>query len=393
MAGLTSFGVAAWIKRNPSTGDQVIVGNLSPAGRGFLLLLDGTDGSSDPDRVVFRYRYAVGSDVLPLPEVPAEPISAAHNSPPAGGWVLPSVQSDGEIEVGADISAVEFDGPEGVWFHVAADLDLAAGTARMYVNGALAATVTGPGIEPAEGGQLISLGGGPGGIAFEGDLHDVCVVEGLWTAELGRMSACVNPLPSPCISAVDAVALTGAVTIRFNARLRQSPDDAVLGVSPQLFPAGAALVQGMGPPIEYGDQPTTVLVIGDTQFLDHLDYSEDPETSVEMKKLGTFIRDYRGSLGIAAVFHVGDWVNLGGAPNQEVYRARALANKLNEACIPWSCTIGNHDYNYVAGPAAPLYSERSAVRPEWRRHRRHRGPPELPRRLGARPRQARGLQP
>ncbi len=351
VSGLTAFGISAWVKRNPSTGDQAIVGNLSPSGHGFLLLLDGSDGQSDPDRVVFRYRYLIvpafqsSADGEPQP-VAAVPIGDVSD-------IEPKVLQNGEIEVAADVSGVQFEGATGLWFHVAADLDLSAGTARMYLNGVLTDAVTGPALAPAQGGQLLAVGGGPGGAWFNGDLHDVCIVEGLWTAEPGRMSSCVNPLPSPCISAVDAVALTGTTTLRFNARLRQSPDDLVLGVSPQLLPAGAALVRGMGPPINYGDQQPTVIVIGDTQFLDKFDYSEDPDTAVEMKKLGNFVLDYRESLRASAVFHVGDWVDHGGAADQEVHRARALADKFNEACIPWSCTIGNHDYAYVGQPVPP----------------------------------------
>jgi hypothetical protein len=355
VSGLTSFGVATWIKRNPSTGDQVIVGNLTSQGHGFLLLLDGSDGPGDPDQVVFRYRYPSGPAASPVVGTETEPVLAGPHSHAGGGGIEPGLHTQTQvIEVAADVSGVQFDGAAGLWFHVAADLDLPAGTARMFLNGVPTPEVTGPELDPAVGGTVLAIGGGAGGNWFNGDLHDVCVVEGVWTAEPGRMSACVNPNPSPCISAADAVALTGTATLRFNARLRQSPVDLVQAVPPQVVPSNATVIQGMGPPINYGDQAATVLVIGDTQFLDYDDHSEDPNTSVEMKKLGAFVRDYRDSLRVSAVFHVGDWVDHGGAGDQEVHRARALADKFNEACIPWSCTIGNHDYHYVAGyPAAP----------------------------------------
>lgn len=356
--GLNAFGVAAWIRRNASSGDQVIAANVTPAGHGFVMLLDGADGANDPDRLVFRYRYPSGSAALPSLPGAAEPVAAAPWGGAAGGagaGINPGIQPDlGELEVNADVSAVEFNGPVPIWFHVAADVDLAAGTARLFLNGTLAATATGPALDPAAGGPVLAIGGGAPGAWFNGDLHDVCVVEGLWTAEPGRISGCLLGGGSPCISAADAVALTGTVTMRFNARLRQDPADSVQGVSPLMQPAGAGLARGMGPPITYADQPATVVVIGDTQFLDYFVHSENPDAATEMKRLGTFVRDYRTSLRVAAVFHAGDWVDHGEAPAQEVARARALANKLNEACIPWSCTIGNHDYAYAGQPVAPF---------------------------------------
>lgn len=350
VTGATSFGVSAWVKRSASTGDRVIVSNQTLGdGFGFLLFVDDSNGPGDPNKIVFRYRY-LGSPLAP-------PINGQQKYQTVSTVPGPTVAIDEifgqpivqEISVSASLAGIDFQGPVALWFHVAADLDMATGTARLFLNGEQKATTTGFPLSPALGALDLSIGGASGANGFIGDIHDVCIVAGLWTAETALMGACV--LPSLCMSARDAVEQTATATLRFNARLRQSPQDMVNSVQPQLVPPNATLIQGMGPPLTYADQPDTVLVIGDTQFLDFSEWSQNPETSVEMKKLGKFVRDYRDSLRISAVFHVGDWVNSGGAEYWEMHRARALANKLNEACIPWACTLGNHDY---AGGGTPI---------------------------------------
>jgi len=306
--GLDEFGLSLWILVRDDGGEapstQGIIDNLrTPDGNGFALYYERVDKVRS---VVFRYQGDL------------------------------SRAKSGLIETRANLGMAQI----GKWIHVAADLSLTTAMktkARIWINGRSGKVESGPPFKAMTGSPMLFIGGRPrpggsgGDTGFRGDVHDICIVDHRWTRKQ------LNHLSRQKQSARDVAPFS---TIRFNPRLRDNAGkDDISGIVPDVF---GGPVKGMGPPITYGDQKPTVLIIGDTQNLDWGQQEVD-----EMLRLGQFVVDYKDTLRIAAVFHVGDWIACGW-PHQRL-RARALADKLVEAGIPWACTIGNHDYDDVCG--------------------------------------------
>lgn len=314
----TQLGLSVWIRLVPpgesTSGLQRIIDNIDANGDGFRLTYD-----YDDTLVTLTYHG------------PTTPFG------------------EDEISVSADISSL-LPSEQGIddWIHVAADLkfDLGFARAHIFVNGSeITNTVSSlKWFAPFVGSTSLAIGGAANVDLFEGDIHDVALASHKWNTSM------LTALQTE--SAADVVAPSALL---FNARLRQDP--AATGSDPTVFPltptalppSGYQNPRGMGPPIAYGDQEPTVLIIGDTQNLDDPDGegSEDPDEAEEMTALGEFVRIYADSLQIRAVFHAGDWVNKASSGQRQTYRARALANGFVSSGIPWACTVGNHDYGNV----------------------------------------------
>jgi hypothetical protein len=313
--GLMTFGLSVWIKRTEDPADvREIIHNADPGDEhGFRLMLE-------PAPATIRFVY--------------------HGDLAAGG--------PDEITVSGDVSAID----PGTWFHVAVDLDLTASTVRMFIDGE-EQSIALPflGFAPMNGDRHLYLGDRPLTVAsgVPGDVHDVGIVDHLWTADE------IEVLQRHALSDVTS-------GLRFNPRLRADATDPVSGVEPTVVGEER---RGMGPVIAYADQPPTVLVIGDTQNLDVDVSGEDTSQAVEMARLGRFIHDYRDTLRIAAVFHVGDWVNAGGPVSREVVRARALVDEFRLDSIPWACTLGNHDYGLANRTVDYWRSDTDWTMPTW----------------------------
>lgn len=302
--GLSEFGLAAWIRINDTEGVQEIVNNQRP-GQGFSLRLDGTS----PEVLELEFTYA--------------------NFPHT-------------VSVSAVVNTYV-----GEWVHVAAELELFTGMpmkAYLFIDGFLAGSSQGGTAAPMTGSNDIYIGAVPGVSGptngFGGDVHDVCIINRGWgILELAEMQ---------WTSAKDVIP---SENLLFNPRLRKSAADPISGIVPALVPTGATLLQGMGPNILYGDQKSTVIVIGDTQILAQNDVNQGTQY---MAQLGDFVLNYRDTLDIRAIFHCGDWVNVG-RNSAQLAKARGLADRFNDTGQAWACTMGNHDYYTPPGsnPANP----------------------------------------
>ncbi|NNF44206.1 MAG: hypothetical protein HKN62_14410 [Phycisphaerales bacterium] len=240
------------------------------------------------------------------------------------------------------------------WIHIAADVLLAmTPEARMIVNHP-GGTVNNAAFAPVHfermspgvpSPPLVVAEDHNGANRWEGEIHDPCLTGRRWTdPQLDRL---------PTSSARD-VAVTSS--IMFNPRLRANLDDPIGGLVPT--PIGFP-VRRVGPPIAYADMGPTIVVIGDSQHLDDQKQASVPcnpafdlPRATQSASLGHFIADYRTSLRIPAVFHVGDWVEQGKRSKRKVFHARALveAFRHRHPDLPWACTIGNHDYEYFGNP-------------------------------------------
>ena len=321
--GLDEFGLSLWILVRDDGGEapstQGIIDNLcTPDGDGFALYYERVDKARS---VVFRYQGEL------------------------------SRAKSGLIETRAKLGLTQI----GKWIHVAADLSLTTAMktrARIWINGRPGKVESGPPFKAMTGSPMLFVGGRPrpdgsgGDTGFRGDVHDVCIVDHCWTRKQ------LNQLSKQKQSARDVAPLS---TIRFNPRLRDNAGkDDISGIVPDIL---GAPIKGMGPPLIYGDQKPTVLVIGDTQAMDGYPgdiptCSEDDSTPQNKE--------------------VGHWVWSGGDQKDWLCRPRNLIDQFRDDEIPWACTLGNHDYTWNKTDGHPptrdvsyWASDSDTTMPDW----------------------------
>lgn len=256
--------------------------------------------------------------------------------------------------------------PDTGWAHVAFQMDMRLSQTQMraWVNGVLQddivdSSVTFPAglvFHPDDSDQFYIgrlRATGLGAAYLNGHVHDLFIGTRLWSS--GEVLAFGDPSEDP-LTAEPASEWVVAFSARqlFYALLRND-DDADVGPDPPgdaVTPTDEnAPPKSMGPPLDYSgiDTRLRVLVIGDTQNLADPGAVGDPEL---LKMVGDFISDHRDSLNLAAVIHVGDFVN-NSRQMPETDRARDFVDRfigdVIPIPIPFAMTMGNHDADSGAG--------------------------------------------